>query len=317
MVTTTAKQFIWTEKYRPMSIADCILPSSLKKTFSDMLEHQKELQGMLLIGPAGCGKTTVARALCEEKNVDMLFINGSESGDIGTLRTRIRQFASTVSLTNSKKVVILDEADGLNPNSTQPALRGFIEEFAANCRFILTANFRNKIIEPLQSRNAVVEFKIPSKEYAPMAGAIMDRLKEILEAEGVKYSNDVLAELVKKHFPDFRRMLNELQRYSVSGVIDAGMLSDMSDINLDNLVSHLKAKDFTKMRVWVAQNIDMDPIRFFRKLYDSMYTCVEKSDIPKLVVLIAEYQYKAAFVADHEINLVAFLTECMVEVKFK
>ena len=272
---------------------------------------------MLFTGTAGTGKTTVAKALCNELNLDYIIINGSEESGIDTLRNKIKQFASSVSLEGGYKVVILDEADYLNPQSTQPALRGFIEEFSANCRFILTCNFKNRIIEPLHSRCSVVEFAIPKGEKEAMAMHFMQRLQHILGIENVEYENEVLAELIMKYFPDFRRTINELQRYSVSGKIDSGILVNVNDISVNDLMNHLKIKDFRKMRQWVANNIDIEPAAMFRKIYDNATEYVDPQSIPQLVLILADYQYKDSFVADHELNMVACLTEIMAGVQFK
>ena len=272
---------------------------------------------MLLTGTAGTGKTTVAKALCKMLNLDYIIINGSEESGIDTLRNKIKQFASSVSLEGGYKVVILDEADYLNPQSTQPALRGFIEEFSANCRFILTCNFKNRIIEPLHSRCSVVEFAIPKGQKQAMAAKMMERLGFILTNEGVSYENEVLAELIMKYFPDFRRTINELQRYGVSGKIDSGILVNVNDISVNNLMNHLKTKDFRKMRQWVSDNIDIEPTAMFRKIYDSMNEYVEPQSIPQIVLILADYQYKDSFVADHELNMVACLTEIMAGANFK
>ena len=310
------QEFLWVEKYRPQTIDECVLSPELKANFRDVLK-QKELQNMLFTGTAGTGKTTVAKALCKQLDLDYLLINGSEESGIDTLRSKIKQFASTVSLQGGYKVVILDEADYLNPQSTQPALRGFIEEFSANCRFILTCNFKNRIIEPLHSRCTAIEFSIPKKDAGPLAQQMMDRLMGILDKEGVKYEAPVLAELIMKHMPDWRRVINELQRYSVSGTIDSGILVALSDTNVNNLMAFLKEKNFKQMRKWVADNMDSEPVAIYRKLYDNMNDRVESSSIPQLVLILADYQYKNAFVADHELNTVACLTEVMAGVKFK
>ena len=310
------QEFLWVEKYRPKTIDECVLPSELKGNFQKVLK-QGELQNMLLTGTAGTGKTTAAKALCNELGLDYLLINGSEESGIDTLRNKIKQFASSVSLQGGYKVVILDEADYLNPQSTQPALRGFIEEFSANCRFILTCNFKNRIIEPLHSRCSVIEFSVPKKEAERLASVMMARLMLILDGEGIKYENAVLAELIMKHMPDWRRVINELQRYSVSGTIDSGILVQLSDVSMTNLVSFLKEKNFKQMRKWVADNTDSEPVAIYRKLYDNMNEYVEAQSIPQLVLILADYQYKNAFVADHELNTVACLTEVMAGVKFK
>jgi len=308
--------FLWVEEYRPKTIDDCILPQSLKTLFTSFIE-KGELSNLLFSGTPGIGKTTVAKALCEQLNCDWIMINGSEEGGIDVLRNKIKNFASTVSLSGGKKVVILDEADYLNPQSTQPALRGFIEEFHKNCRFILTCNFKNRIIEPLHSRFSNIEFKIANKDKPKLASKLFERATYILKEQNVDFEEKVLAELIKKHFPDFRKLINELQRYSVAGTIDAGILVNVSDENLKTLVSHLKGKEFGDMRKWVVNNIDNDPVKVFRKIYDSMYESLQPETIPHAVLIIADYQYKSAFVADQEINLVACLTELMSQVKFK
>ena len=308
--------FLWVEEYRPKTIDDCILPQSLKTLFTSFIE-KGELSNLLFSGTAGIGKTTVAKALCEQLNCDWIMINGSEEGGIDVLRNKIKNFASTVSLSGGKKVVILDEADYLNPQSTQPALRGFVEEFHKNCRFILTCNFKNRIIEPLHSRFSNIEFKVNPKDKPKLASRLFERAIYILKEQNVDYEDKVLVELITKHFPDFRKLINELQRYSVSGAIDAGILVNVSDENLKTLVTHLKGKEFSDMRKWVVNNLDNDPVKIFRKIYDTLYTNLEPSTIPHAVLIIADYQYKSAFVADQEINLVACLTELMSQVKFK
>ena len=308
--------FLWVEEYRPKIIDDCILPQSLKTLFTSFIQ-KGELSNILLSGPPGIGKTTVAKALCDQLNCDWVMINGSEESGIDVLRSKIKNFASTVSLSGGKKVVILDEADYLNPQSTQPALRGFIEEFHKNCRFILICNFKNRLIEPLHSRFSTIEFRIANKDKPKLASKLFERAVYILKEQNVDYDEPVLAELIKKHFPDFRKLINELQRYSVSGKIDAGILVNISDENLKTLLSHLKSKDFTEMRKWVVQNLDNDPVKIFRRIYDSMYEHLQPATIPHAVLIIADYQYKSAFVADQEVNLVACLTELMSQVKFK
>jgi len=309
-------EFLWVEKYRPKKIEECILSIDLRKTFSNIVAGG-ELQNMMLTGTAGTGKTTVARSLCNELDLDYIVINGSEESGIDTLRNKIKQFASSVSLSGGYKVVILDEADYLNPQSTQPALRGFIEEFSSNCRFILTCNFKNRIIEPLHSRCSVIEFAMPKKERDALAGMFMQRVQQILAVESINSDPAVLAELIIKYFPDFRRTLNELQRYSNFGKIDSGILVNATDISLDTLMSSLKIKNFKQMRQWVADNIDTEPAAMFRKIYDNMNEFVEPQSIPQLVLILADYQYKNSFVADHELNMVACLTEVMAGVKFK
>ena len=307
-------EFLWVEKYRPRKLEDCILPASQKTIFLEMLA-KGEIQNMLLCGGAGMGKTTVARALCEELQTDYIIINGSEESGIDILRTKIKQFASTVSFSGKPKVVILDEADYLNPNSTQPALRAFMEEFSSNCRFILTCNFKNRIIPPLHSRAAVIEFKLPKADKPKIASAFFKRVNEILSIEKVEADGKVVAKVIEKHFPDYRRVLNELQRYGASGKIDEGIFVSLGETNLQELIASLKDKDWKKMRTWVVNNIDNDPQTIFRKLYDVL--CDEVIQIPQLVLLLADYQYKSAFCADQEINLVACLTEIMAAVEFK
>lgn len=307
-------EFLWVEKYRPQTISDCILPDGLKQTFQEYVDAG-EISNMLLCGTAGTGKTTVARALCNELGCDYIVINGSDESGIDVLRTKIRDFASTVSFESKAKVVILDEADYLNPNSTQPALRAFIEEFSGNCRFIFTCNFKNRIIEPLHSRTSVIDFKIEKKDRPEMAQKFMGRMQYILTQEGIPYEQNVLAELLMKHFPDYRRVINELQRYSKSGSIDSGILSNIAEINTKGLIDSLKDKDWKKMRQWVVNNVDNDPQGVYRKVYDALIDKVKQ--VPHLVLLIADYQYKSAFVADQEINLTACLTDIMASVEFK
>ena len=308
--------FLWVEEYRPKTIDDCILPQSLKTLFKSFID-KGELSNLLFSGTPGIGKTTVAKALCEQLNCDWIMINGSEEGGIDVLRDKIKHFASTVSLSGGKKVVILDEADYLNPQSTQPALRGFIEEFHKNCRFILTCNFKNRIIEPLHSRFSNIEFKISPKDKPKLASKLFERTISILKENNVDYNDKVLAQLVKKHFPDFRKVINELQRYSVSGSIDSGILTNITNENLKSLMKLLKEKDFTETRKWVTQNLDNDPVRIFRSIYDNLYDNLQPETIPHAVLILADYQYKSAFVADQEINFTACLTEIMSQVKFK
>jgi DNA polymerase III delta prime subunit len=302
------------EAYRPRKINDCILPKEHVDYFNQMVA-KGEIQNMLLCGSAGTGKTTVARALCEELNTDYIVINGSEESGIDVLRTKIKQFASTVSFTGNTKVVILDEADYLNPNSTQPALRGFIEEFSSNCRFIFTCNFKNRIIPPLHSRCAVIEFKIKNADKPKIASAFFNRVTGILVEEKIPFDPKVIASVVEKHFPDFRRTLNELQRYSQSGSIDEGILVNLGETNMKELVKTVKEKDWKKMRTWVVHNLDNDPVSLFRKIYDTFVPLTNQ--VPQLVLTIADYQYKSAFVSDQEINLVACLTEIMASVELK
>ena len=309
-----SNDFLWVEKYRPKTVQQCVLPSQLISQFQQMVDSG-ELQNMLFTGTAGLGKTTVARALCNELDLDYILINGSEEGNIDTLRTKIKQFASSVSLQGGYKVVILDEADYLNPQSTQPALRGFIEEFANNCRFILTCNFKNRIIEPLHSRCAVYEFNTSKKDMVELCGNFHKRLCGILDEEKVEYNQKVLADLIMKFAPDWRRVLNECQRYSASGQIDSGVMVSLSDTSYDELFTSLKQKDFKKMRQWVVNNIDTDASSIFRGIYDRMGDKVSPQSIPQLVLILADYQYKNAFVADHELNVVACMTEIMANVE--
>ena len=313
-MNASKEQFLWVEKYRPRKLDDCILPDDQLKTFREFVATG-EIPNMLLCGSAGVGKTTIARAICEELECDYIIINGSEESGIDVLRTKIREFASSVSFGGKTKVVILDEADYLNPNSTQPALRAFIEEFANNCRFIFTCNFKNRIIAPLHSRTAVIEFKLTKADRPKMAGRFMKRLSDILANENVTFDEKVVAEVLKKHFPDYRRVLNELQRYSVSGTIDEGILVNVQEVNMKELVSSLKSKDFKKMRNWVVDNIDNDPNLIFRKIYDTILDEVKYPS--QLVLLLADYQYKAAFAANPEINLVACLAEIMAGMEWK
>ncbi len=308
-------QFLWVEKYRPHKVEDCVLPEEVKQQFQTFID-KGEVPNLLLTGTAGTGKTTLARALCESLGCDYIVINGSDEGrQIDTLRTKIKSFASAVSFEGKTKVVILDEADYMNRDSVQPALRGFIETFSENCRFIFTCNYANRLIDPLHSRTTVIDFKIAPSDRPVLASKFMERMKYILNTEGVQYNEKVLAELLMKHFPDYRRVLNELQRYSVSGVIDEGILSNFQEINAKQLLESLREKDWKKMRQWVANNVDTDPQGIFRQIYDILLP--EVKSIPQVVLLIADYQYKAAFVADQEINLTACLTEIMANVEFK
>ena len=307
--------FLWVERYRPKTIADTILPESLKSVFQAVVD-KGELPNMLFTGTAGLGKTTVARALCNTLDLDYIIINGSEEGNIDTLRTKIKQFASTVSLQGGYKVVILDEADYLNAQSTQPALRGFIEEFSNNCRFILTCNFKNRIIEPLHSRCGVYEFNTTKKDMAKLAAQFMKRMQYILEEEGIGYDQMAVADLIMKFAPDWRRVINECQRYSITGHIDSTITKNLTDDNYDSLMKLLKEKDFKKMRSWVANNIDTDASVIFRAIYDRMVDKIKPESIPQTVLILADYQYKNAFVADHELNVVACMTEIMANVEF-
>ena len=308
------EEFLFVEKYRPQTINDCVLPKDLKETFQKIVD-KGELPNMMFTGSAGVGKTTVARALCNELDLDYMLINGSEDGNIDTLRGKIKQFASTVSLTGGQKVIILDEADYLNPQSTQPALRGFIEEFSSNCRFILTCNFKNRIIDPLHSRCSIYEFNLGNK--AVMAEAFMHRLQFILDSEHIIYDNAVIAELIMKYIPDWRRVINECQRYGMSGHIDTGILVTLSEASINNLMDDLKSKNFKKMRKWVTDNIDVESAKLFRMVYDNMASYVQPQSIPQLVLILADYSYKDSFVADHELNVVACMTEIMSQIKFK
>ena len=310
--------FIWVEKYRPQTIEECILPESTKKTFQSFLD-KGEIPNMLLAGPPGIGKTTVAKALCRELGVDCYVINGSDEGRfLDTVRNNAKNFASTVSLTSDSKhkVIIIDEADNTS-NDVQLLLRAFIEEFAGNCRFIFTCNYKNKILEPLHSRCAVVEFGIKGKDRQSIAAQFFKRLQEILGAEGVQYEPKVLVELINKHFPDWRRVLNEIQRYSVSGKIDSGILATFSDIAVNELVKNLKGKNFAEVRKWIVSNLDNDTTVLMRRIYDACYSSLTNATVPAAVLIIAKYQYQAAFVADQEINMLACLTEIMVECEFK
>jgi len=307
---------LWVEKYRPVTVDDCILPNELKQTFQQFVEN-RQIPNLLLTGTAGVGKTTIAKAMLEQIGCTYMMINGSEESGIDMLRTKIKNFASTVSMDGNRKYVILDEADYLNPQSTQPALRGFIEEFSRNCGFILTCNFRNRIIEPLHSRCSTVEFRIPNAEKPQLAMGFMKRVQHILENENVKSDERVVAELINKFFPDWRRCLNELQRYSATGTIDAGILVNLSDTSIKELVSFIKDKDFKSCREWVVHNLDNDPHRVYRRIYDSLSGNVPDSAIPHCVLILGNYSYKSAFVADQEINLLACLTEMMIEVPFQ
>ena len=310
------KDFLWVEKYRPLCIQDCILPAEMKRTFQQFVDD-KNVPNLLLSGGPGVGKTTVAKAMLNEIGSTYMLINGSEESGIDVLRNKIKNFASTVSFDTNRKFVILDEADYLNPQSTQPALRGFIEEFHKNCGFILTCNFKNRIIEPLHSRCSTIEFRIPNEEKPKLAADFYKRIIYILQQENVDYERKPVLAIIEKFFPDWRRVLNELQRYSASGKIDSGILVNISDESMKELISFLKEKEFGKLRKWVVNNLDNDPSRIYRKIYDILYTNVAPNTVPNLVLIIADYQYKSAFVADHEINMLACLTEIMSQVEFK
>ena len=308
--------FLWVELYRPKDIGSCVLPNNLKSTLTDFV-NEGNLPNLILSGTSGVGKTTAAKAMLDELGSTHMMINGSEESGIDVLRTKIKNFASTVSLHGGRKYIILDEADYLNPQSTQPALRGFMEEFHKNCGFIFTCNYKNRLIEPLHSRCSVVEFMIPNSEKQTLASEFMGRVITILDEQKVKYDKRVVAEVINKHFPDWRRVLNELQRYSVSGMIDAGILVNISEVNIRELMHSMKNKEFTNVRKWVVDNLDNDPVRLLRSIYDHMYDYMDGSSIPHLVVVLGEYQYKSAFVADQEINMLACLTEIMARGKFK
>jgi len=311
------EEFLWVEKYRPKTIATTILPKALKGTFQEFI-NQDNVPNLILSGSAGVGKTTAAKAMLTELSVDYIVINGSDEGrSIDVLRNELKNFASSVSFSGGRKYVIIDEADYLNANSVQPALRNFMEEYSRNCGFILTCNFLNRIIEPLHSRCSVIEFKLPKEEKQTIASQIYKRCKEILDNENIEYDNKVVAEVVTKFFPDNRRVLNELQRYSATGKIDTGILSNFNDVSLDELSTALKNKEFTVVRKWVSQNVTGSDEQIYRKIYDNMYDYVAPQSIPQVVVTLADYQYKAAFVMDHEINMMAMLTELMVECEWK
>ncbi len=310
--------FLWVEKYRPEKVDDCILPDESKAMFKGFLE-QGEIPNLLLSGPAGIGKTTIAKALCRELGADFYVINGSDEGRfLDTVRNKAKTFASTVSLTSgsSHKIIIVDEADNTTPD-VQLLLRASIEEFQKNCRFIFTCNYKNKIIEPLHSRCSVVDFHIKGKEKAQLASAFLKRINSILEQEGIEFELKVVAEVIQKHFPDFRRTLNELQRYASRGKIDTGILAQVADVKISDLIGYLKGREFTNMKKWVSSNIDNEPQVIMRKIYDNLYTYLVPKSIPEAVLVIGEYQYKATFVMDQEINLVAFLTELMMRCEFK
>jgi len=309
------EHLLWTEKYRPQTIEDCILPKRLKEVFQQYAS-QKQIPNLLLTGSAGVGKTTVAKALCQEVGCDYLVINGSDESGIDTFRVKIKNYASSMSFTGGRKVIIIDEADYLNPNSTQPALRSAIEEFASNCSFIFTCNYKNRIIEPLHSRMAVIEFGLKNGEKMKMATEFLKKTEFILQTEKIEFDKKVVAELVTKHFPDFRRVINELQRYSQLGKIDVGVLAQVADISITEIVKYIKDKDFGAVRKWVATN-EIDPTTFFRKLYDNLYDFLKPHSIPQVILILADYQYKQAFVVDQEINIVACLIQIMAEGDFK
>ena len=306
---------LWVERYRPKTVEDCILPYAVKATFQEYV-NRKEIPNLLLSGTAGVGKTTIAKALCNEVGCDHMVINGSDESGIDVLRNKIARYASSMSLMGGRKVIIIDEADYLNPNSTQPALRGAIEEYAGNCSFIFTCNFKNRLLEAIHSRCTCIDFKVNGSK-AKLATQFLKRVETILQAEKIEYSKNAVAAVITKYFPDNRRILNELQRYSVSGKIDEGILVSVSDLILNDLIKSLKEKNFADCRKWVTNNLDNDPTRVFRKLYDTLYEILKPQSVPQLVLILAKYQYQAAFVADMEINLIACLTEIMVECEFK
>jgi DNA polymerase III delta prime subunit len=317
MIESRDELFLWVEKYRPQKIDECVLPESLKKTFKEYVS-KGQLPTFLFCGTAGVGKTTIAKALCNEVGADYIMINGSDEGrSIDVLRNTVKNFASTVSLTDAKKVIIVDEADYMNADSVQPALRAMIEQFSNNCSFIFTCNFKNRIIEPLHSRCAVIEFKIDSKDKQEIAATFFKRTSQILKNEGVEFDPKVVSELIIKHFPDYRRILNELQRYSVSGKIDSGILLNASAESYKELIKHLKDKNFSEVRKWVGKNSELGTAPLFKELYDNAINTLQENSIPQLVLTLADYQYKAAFVADQEINIMAAMTEIMVNCKFK
>ena len=307
-------QFLWVEKYRPKKVEDCILPDSLKSVFQQYV-NTKNIPNLLLTGTPGVGKTTIAKAMCNEIGCDYMMINGSEERGIDILRTKIRQYASSVSFAGGRKVIIIDEADNLTPDA-QAGMRAAIEEFSSNCSFIFTCNHKARLIDAIHSRCSVIEFKIKNGNKVKMAAAFMKKVQQVLKLENVKYDVEVVAQIIQKHFPDYRRVLNELQRYSVKGEINTGMLTQVADVSLAKLIDFLKAKDYTSMRKWVGSNIDADPNTVFRLIYDALYDNMKPDSIPQAVIILAEYQYKAAFVEDQEINLVACLTQIMVECEY-
>lgn len=308
------EHLLFTEKYRPKTIAECILPDRLKTPFQEYV-NQNNIPNLLLSGGAGVGKTTVAKAMCEEIGCDYMIINGSDENGVDVVRYKITNYASSMSLSGGRKVIIIDEADYLSPNA-QAAFRNAIEEFASNCSFIFTCNYKNKLIDPLHSRCAVVEFNLKSTEKTQMAGQFFKRIQSILQSEEIDYDDKVIVELIKKHFPDFRRIINEIQRYSQFGKIDSGILSHIVEVSLGDIIKYIKDKDFGAIRKWVASN-DIDATTFFRKLYDNLYDVLKPQSIPQAVIILADYQYKQAFVADTEINTLACLTEIMVTCEFQ
>ena len=309
------KDILWVERYRPSTIEDLILPESIKSTFKEIISQDK-IPNLILSGSAGTGKTSAAMVLCKELNCDYIIINGSDEGRlIETLRNKLTQYCSSVSMSGGRKVVIIDEADYMTPDSVQPAMRGFIEKFSSNCSFIFTCNFKNRIIEPIHSRCAVIDYS--ATDPRQMAGEFLARCNTILKENEIEYEEPVVAELIMKHFPDFRRVLNELQRYSVSGKIDSGILLNISDANMNELAEALKTKNFKEVRSWVVNNLDNDPQKVYRKIYDKLYEKCDPNSIPAIILNIAEYQYKSAFVGDQEINLMACLVEIMSNAKFK
>ena len=310
------ESLLWVESHRPKTIDDCILSDTIKGTLSDLVKDEK-VSNLMFTGPSGVGKTTAARAICDQTNSDYIVINGSDEGRmIDTLRTKMTQFCSTISIRGGRKVVIIDEADYMNPDSVQPAMRNFIEKFAENCSFIFTCNYKNRIIDPIHSRCAVVDFSLNKQEKPEIAMQFLNRCDQILTDYGIVYDRDVVAALISKHFPDFRRLINELQRYSTYGEITSGILANIGELNLNLLISALREKNFQNMRKWVVSNVDNDPATVYRKIYDKLYEVLEKSSIPQAVLIIADYQYKSAFVADQEVNLVACLVELMADCEF-
>lgn len=316
MMAENNDHYLWVEKYRPQVLSDCILPKALKTTFSEILE-KGECQNLLLSGGAGCGKTTVAKVICNTIDADWMLINCSEDSGIDTLRMKIRSYATSISLTGRPKVIILDEFDYANPTSLQPALRSAMEEFSKNCRFIITCNFKNRVIEPIHSRCTCIDFNFNAKEKLEMCSGFFARVRDILDAEKVKYDEQALAKFICRYIPDFRRTLNELQRYSLSGEVDVGILSAVGDPRIKELMGYLRDKDFGAMRKWVAENSDNDQTLVFRKIYDALAEYLAPKSIPQAVLILGDYQYKAAFVADPEINMVAFMTELMMNCEFK